>query len=187
MGDKNQVAYLKARVPSVDGPVLEVGSRDEGITSSFRDFYPGEYVGVDLQAGKGVDLVMDLSQSIEPLREGHFALVICCSVLEHVKDPWAMARNIVKLLRPGGKVYVSVPWAWRFHDYPDDYWRFSWRGIEALFPTLTFGHPEYSTTREGEFLPAVKDADNNLAVVIEGRKFIPYLMLNTIGWIETSK
>jgi SAM-dependent methyltransferase len=142
-------------------------------------------VGVDLLEG---DVVADLSKSIEPLEASHFALVICCSVLEHVERPWAMAQNITKLLRPGGRVYLSVPWVWRFHAYPDDYWRFTWRAIESLFPGVEWEAPEYSTTREGEFFPAVKDADNNLAVVIEGRKFMPYLMLHMIGtWTGTTK
>lgn len=180
MGDKNQRLYLRARVPAAN-PVLEVGSRDaNGNTSGFREFYPGEYVGVDLEPGKGVDVVADLCGP-HPLPEGHFGLVICCSVLEHVKDPWAMARNLTRLLKPGGKLYVSVPWTWRYHAYPDDYWRFSWSGIRTLFPDLAWGEPEYSTTREGDFLPAKPDVDNNLATVIEGRKFIPYLSLHMIG------
>ncbi len=36
MGDINQLAYLEHWVPKVDGPVLEVGSKDYGSTASFR-------------------------------------------------------------------------------------------------------------------------------------------------------
>ena len=180
MGDKNQLQFLKSRVPTIDGPVLEVGSRSTDTpTVSFRDVYP-EYVGVDLAPGNGVDVVADLSKP-NPLPEGHFSLVICCSVLEHVESPWAVAENITKLLRPGGTVYVSVPWIWRYHAYPADFWRFSWQGIEKLFPEIKWGEPMYSTTRVGEFFPAVPDADNNLAQKIDGRKFIPYLMLHMLG------
>lgn len=39
MGDINQVIYLKKYLPEVDGPVLEIGSKDYGSTSSFRDTY----------------------------------------------------------------------------------------------------------------------------------------------------
>ena len=155
---------------------MEVGSRQVGKTVSFRDEYPN-YLGVDIQAGEGVDVVADLSKS----HIGTFDLVICCSVLEHVQDPWSLANGITKHLKPGGRLYVAVPWTWRFHAYPDDYWRFSWRGIETLFPEILWEKPMYSTTREGEFFPAEFQSDNNLATVIEGRKFIPYLMLHMIG------
>lgn len=181
MGDKNQIYYLRRKLPVVDGPVLEVGSSNPaGNTSSFRSLYPGEYVGVDLAPGEGVDVVADLSKP-HGLPEGHFALVACCSVLEHCRNPWAMAENMTRLVRPGGAIYIAVPWTWRYHAYPDDYWRFSWSGIRELFPAITWDEPEYSTTREGEFLSARPDADNNMATVIEGRKFIPYLMLNMFG------
>lgn len=181
MGDKNQLHFLKARIPAVDGPVLEVGSKKYGFNVNFRDVYHGEYVGVDMAEGDGVDEVVDLSKTLGPLPEKHFSLVICCSVLEHVEQPYAMADNLVRLLRPGGRIYVSVPWTWRYHAYPADYWRFSWQGIQKLFPSLAWEEPMFSTTRDGELFPAVPDADNNLATVIEGRKFIPYLMLHMVS------
>lgn len=182
MGDKNQRHFLTRKLPSVDGPVLEIGAKEyQQFTCSFRGFYPTEYVGVDLEPGGGVDVVADLSESTAGLEEGKFALVIACSVLEHVKNPKAMAESMQRLVRPGGSIFISVPWVWRYHNYPDDYWRFSWAGIHALFPEVKWEPPEFSTTRDGELFPAVKDADNNLAVVIEGRKYLPYLMLQMIG------
>lgn len=103
MGDPNQLAYLKHWVPKADGPVLEVGSKEYGSTASFRDFYAGaEYVGLDMAEGAGVDLVADLTRTIEPLKERHFALGICCSVLEHVDKPWLFAANLTRVIRPGG-------------------------------------------------------------------------------------
>lgn len=190
MGDRNQQAFLEARLPKVNGPVLEIGSADaNGNNVGFRAMYPGEYVGLDMAPGKGVDVVADLSKD-NPLPEGHFALAICCSVLEHVQDPWAMARNITKVLRPGGQLYMSVPWVWRYHAYPDDYWRFSWRGIQVLFPEIEWGEPMYSTTSTGAGLfKAEPEADGNLAIVAEGVKFLPYLMLHMIGakWTEKTK
>jgi methyltransferase family protein len=180
VGDSSQLTFLKQRIPVVDGPVLEIGSRHvNGRTSSFRDFYKGTYIGVDCEAGEGVDVVADLAKTqiaCEPI-----ALAICCSVLEHVERPWIMAENITKLLRPGGKLYISVPWVWRYHAYPDDYWRFSWRGVQMLFPDLKWEEPLFSTTRAGELFPAVPNADDQRAMVVEGRKYLPYLMVNMIG------
>ena len=190
MGDINQLHFLRKKAPTSDGPVLEIGSKDYGSTSCFRDFYTGcSYVGVDLEAGKGVDVVADLTAGIAGLPENHFALAICCSVLEHVHKPWLMAENITRLLRPGGKLYVSVPWVWRYHPYPDDYFRFSFRGIRSLFEHFDWGPAYYSTTSEGDFFP-IDDTqhgiDNALAVVVKSegqrkRKYLPYLMVNMIG------
>ncbi len=190
MGDLNQLAYLKHWVPAVDGPILEIGSKDYGSTASFREFYVGnEYVGVDMAEGKGVDVVADLTESVGPLREGHFALGICCSVLEHVKRPWVFAQNLTRLIRPGGRLYMSVPWVWRYHAYPDDYFRFSHRGVISLFDEFEWSRVFYSTTASGEFVeitPEDAGGDNKMAVLVDTgrgdkRKYLPYLMVNMLG------
>jgi SAM-dependent methyltransferase len=190
MGDINQLLFLRKKAPTCDGPVLEVGSRDYGNTSSFRDFYrQSEYVGVDLSAGKGVDVVADLTGGIGSLTPNYFALAICCSVLEHVHKPWLMAENISRLIRPGGRLYISVPWVWRYHPYPDDYFRYSFRGVKSLFDQFYWDRAYYSTTAEGEFYTIDETqpgVDNSMAVITSHdgkvkRKYLPYLMVNMIG------
>ena len=189
MGDINQLTYLKRVMPSVDGPVLEIGSKDYGSTSSFRDFYRvPEYVGIDMEAGKNVDLVVDLTQGTGELRRGHFTLGICCSVLEHVRRPWTFAEHLTDVMRPGGALYMSVPWVWRYHAYPDDYFRFSWRGVMELFPAFTWSAICYSTNVPGEFVditPENTGVDYSLAAHADTpagqRKYLPYLMVNMLG------
>ena len=99
-----------------------------------------------------------------------------------------MAENITRLLAPGGKLYMSVPWVWRYHPYPDDYFRFSFRGVEALFPDLQWGTPYYSTNVEGEIYAITaetKNIDDQMARHAQTekgmRKHLPYLMVNMIG------
>ena len=189
MGDVNQLIFLKRFVSSVSGPVLEVGSKDYGSTSSFRSFYSGqEYVGIDMEHGKNVDLVVDLAKGTGGLQEGYFALAICCSVLEHVPRPWVFAEHLTRLVRGGGALYMSVPWVWSFHAYPDDYYRFSWRGIIELFPEFEWTNICYSTVVPDEFLditPENPRIDNGLALVVDSdegkRKYLPYLMVNMLG------
>ena len=111
MGDQNQLLYLQRFVPEVDGPILEIGSKNYGSTVPFRKHIPHrEYIGLDMAPGPGVDRVGDLSKDLCGLEKEYFSLIICCSVLEHVEKPWAMARNIVSLTKAGGRVYMSVPW-----------------------------------------------------------------------------
>lgn len=187
MGDSNQLAFLKQHVPTVDGPVLEVGSKQYGSTSSFRDFYRGvEYVGVDMEAGDGVDIVYDYAHpapddASPAAQRGPFALGVCCSVLEHVDLPWVFAANVTREIRRGGKLYMAVPFVWRWHPYPNDYWRFSWEGIKVLFHEFEWEQPIYSTTVPGEFFDAVPGADNECAVHHQGRKYLPYLQIHMIG------
>lgn len=190
MGDINQKVYLKKYMPEVSGPVLEIGSKDYGNTSSFRDhFLKNEYVGIDMEAGDNVDRVIDLTDGTGDLPLDHFSLAICCSVLEHVRRPWVMAENISRLVCSGGSLYMSVPWVWRYHPYPDDYYRFSWRGIIELFPEFEWKHIMYSGNVPNEFFEVTEDTieiDNRLAIkkrTLKGkRKYLPYLMINMLGF-----
>lgn len=190
MGDQNQLLYLQRFAPEADGVILEIGSKDYGSTVPFRQHIKySKYVGLDMAAGPGVDVVGDLSKELCGLPENHFSLVICCSVLEHVERPWMMAENITRLTKPGGRLYMSVPWVWRYHAYPDDYFRFSWRGIETLFPDLFWDDRYYSTSVIGEFFEISeqqKDADYRMTEYADlgqdrKRKYLPYLMVNMLG------
>ncbi|MCB1801345.1 MAG: class I SAM-dependent methyltransferase [Gammaproteobacteria bacterium] len=189
MGDKNQTTYLKRYLPSLEGPILEIGSKDYGNTASFRDHFVGnEYVGIDMASGKGVDHVLDLVEGTGDLPKSHFALAICCSVLEHVRKPWVMADNITSLVRSGGMAYISVPWVWRYHAYPDDYFRFSWRGVMELFPDFDWQYIYYSTNIDDEFYeitPETTRIDKELGIkkwTLHGkRKYLPSLMVNMLG------
>lgn len=131
------------------GRVLIVGSRIYGSCRDRRQLYH-EGIGLDMQAGDGVDVVHDLERPLPPELSG-FAHVDCCSVLEHVRRPWRMAKNIVAAMQPGGTLLVSAPFVWRQHAYPDDYWRFTPAALEVLFEGVElvdcrlFSHDEFVT------------------------------------------
>ncbi len=157
MGDRNQLAFISRHRARFSGPVLEVGSRDYGSTQPLRGLFPSEvYLGVDLQPGPGVDQALDLTRpfaEIEQELDGRrFGAIFCLSVLEHCAQPFLMADNLSRLLTPGGAIYVSVPFAWKFHGYPSDYWRFTHEGVKKLFPALRFDGQAacLSTSRNGE-------------------------------------
>ena len=167
MGDVNQLRFITDAAENLDGPFLEIGSKNYGSTQNLRPLFSnrGDYVGVDMATGDGVDCVVDLTQSFEnvdvALSGKRFRTIFCLSVLEHCAQPFAMADNIVRLLAPGGQVVISAPFAWKFHGYPSDYWRFTHEGIKQLFPMLAFDDEQcfVVTSRKDEFRPI----DNDLA------------------------
>lgn len=115
------------------GRTLIVGSHVYPGREDRRTLYP-DVLGVDMVDGPGVDYVLDMEKPLPKL--GWFDHVECLSVLEHSRQPWLMAANIERLLLPGGTLYVAVPFCWRLHAYPSDYWRFTPEGIRALFPGI---------------------------------------------------
>jgi SAM-dependent methyltransferase len=177
------MVYLEKMGGKTEGPTLEVGSKDYGNTQDFRGLIGGDYVGLDLESGKNVDVVHDLSEGTGPLEPESFGFIICCSILEHVKNPFKVAETLTNLLKPGGKIYVSTPWIQRYHKYPDDYWRFTFPALKLLFSELELTLPYLSTFTAGEFMDLERypDGDNSLAIIHDNRKYLPCYELHTIG------
>ena len=160
MGDRNQYEFVKKNRDLFHGPFLEIGSRRyDGLPRLHELFPEGEWIGVDRSAGEGVDLVADGTAPFEEVDKAlgrrRFATIFCLSVLEHCENPFVMAQNLTRLLEPDGLIFVSVPFAWKFHGYPSDYWRFTAEGVQKLFPDIVFlDHLDHGATSfPGETFP----------------------------------
>lgn len=136
--------------------VLIAGSRVYGSKVDRRTLYDGaEVVGVDLQGGTGVDLVADL----ESVAVGKFDHVDCCSMLEHCQRPWRVAENLEDSLTLGGSILISVPFVWRVHAYPSDYWRMTREAMPILFPRISWRLNVYLVN--GQVQTVVKGLNQN--------------------------
>lgn len=68
-------------------------------------------VGLDILALPGVDVVHDLNNIPYPFADSSFDEVHCNHVLEHVPDLSATMKEIYRIMRPGGILYIRVPHA----------------------------------------------------------------------------
>lgn len=67
-----------------------------------------------------------------PFQDGAFDVVISQEVFEHLPDPWAALAEVTRTLKPGGRLYLQVPFVIGYHSGPADYWRFTHEGLERL-------------------------------------------------------
>jgi len=160
MGDLNQYGFVKKNREIFSGPVLEIGARRYNDVPPLRALFAGEeWLGVDQKAGEGVDVVVDLTLPFDDVDAAlggkRFETIFCLSVLEHCEQPFVLAQNITRLLAPSGVLYVSVPFAWKHHGFPSDYWRFTPEGVEKLFAGIAFDErfDHGATSAAGEVFP----------------------------------
>ena len=117
--------------PDASASVLDFGC-------GFKPYYPlfaqsgCRYVGADIFDGQFVDVVCNMDKPLE-LQDEQFDAVLCTQVLEHVAEPAEVVAGFERVLKKGGKAFVSLPFAWEEHNYPADYWRFARGGIRHLF------------------------------------------------------
>jgi SAM-dependent methyltransferase len=129
-------------------PCLDLGSSDLSYRAEFqpwideRVFRPLAARGVvitycDLKNAPGVDLVIDLMcdddhaqiVALDP------KLVLCCNILEHVAEPAAFAARLATVVRPGGRIVLTVPHRFPYHEDPiDNGFRPTTLEVAALFP-----------------------------------------------------
>jgi SAM-dependent methyltransferase len=92
------------------------------------------------------DIVGDIHEL--PLADGSVDAIICIAVLEHVRNPFQAVAEMKRVLKPGGRAFVYVPFLFYFHSevgYYSDYWRFTKEGVEELFKdfsTIEFGQSD---------------------------------------------
>jgi SAM-dependent methyltransferase len=85
----------------------------EHLSYTSQDFaqYEGAGDGAGLQMGSWdtsrIDLVSDITEI--PVPSASFDAVMCIEVLEHVPDPTAAVRELVRVLRPGGTLILTAP------------------------------------------------------------------------------
>lgn len=100
---------------------LEVGALD--VNGSVRGYFTGDYIGVDMRDGPGVDLVANAHAL--PFDDNQFEVVVCTEMLEHDPAPWLSMPEMGRVLRPGGRLLLTTRGnGCSIHQYPGDLWRF---------------------------------------------------------------
>ena len=94
---------------------------------------PG-YINLDLFPMPDVHVAAD-AQAL-PFPDAIFQRVECDAVLEHVRHPEQVMREIVRVLAPGGYAHLVTPFCHPFHEYPKDYRRFTLDGLKELATEL---------------------------------------------------
>ncbi len=113
--------------------VLDVGSYD--VNGNYRGLFAGkniEYVGLDIEAGPNVDIVMDEPYSWHSIEDESFDYIISGQAFEHIEYPWLTIKEIYKKLKMGGIICVTAPNSTREHRYPYDCYRYFSDGLAAL-------------------------------------------------------
>jgi hypothetical protein len=119
--------------PEQISPLLNVGSS----TREFREvaqpwterhlFRPLRERGIklvhlDSRGGDGIDIRADILSDSDLPRIMTFKpkAILCCNILEHVREPERLARRCMEIVGPGGLIFVTVPRSYPHHRDPID-------------------------------------------------------------------
>lgn len=114
-------ADYEQRVASKD-LVLDVGGKNDQSRSHRRlrelSTNPGtQIVSTDVVTDYEPDLVDDICHSTVAAET--YDGIYVDAILEHVEEYWLAVDNIHRILKPGGEVFIFVPFFWQMHDLMD--------------------------------------------------------------------
>lgn len=123
---------IKTASPSLSGSLLDVGCGTKPYQALFE---VSSYTGLELDTPVArqrnvADAYYD--GEIFPFPNNSFNSVLCNQVLEHVFRPDAFLAEVNRVLKPGGRLLLTVPFIWDEHEQPYDYARYSSFGLRDL-------------------------------------------------------
>lgn len=126
--------YLGAAADSIPGGsrILDVGSGFAPYRELFaaHTYLTSDWEGTQYSPESAPDYICPADDL--PLDEGSLDGLVCTQVLEHLVDPRTALAEFHRVLRPGGKLWVTTPLTWYLHELPNDYYRFTSFGLAHL-------------------------------------------------------
>lgn len=118
--------------------VMEISAGEKWRNFPFRSFRALDYPEHDI-----------CNEVFDPALEGAFDLIIADQVFEHLLWPYRAARNVHRMLRPGGRFLVMTPFLIRVHEVPHDCSRWTETGMRHFLAEADFPIEEIETASWG--------------------------------------
>ncbi len=90
-----------------------------------------EVINSDIYPFENVDIIADLREL--PFRDNSVDMVILDAVLEHVPSVENGIKEVKRIIKSGGYIYINVPFLYPFHASPNDYKRWTIEGLKSDF------------------------------------------------------
>jgi len=134
---------LKNALPSFHGKLLDAGcgkmpykqyiSEKSSIT---------EYIGLDIESAIAYDKEIKPDYYWDgkkmPFEDNSFEGVFATEVLEHVPDVHLFLTEVMRVLKPRGYFFFTVPFLWPLHEVPHDEYRYTPFSLERVLKTANF-------------------------------------------------
>ncbi len=179
--------YINRHAALSGKTVLDVGCGG-GILSESMSTMGAAVTGIDLsekalqvaklhllESGKQVDYRHIAVEDLAEERPGHYDIISCMEMLEHVPNPGSVIESCARLLKPGGWVFFST-----LNRNPKSY-LFAVIGAEYILNLLPRGTHDYAKfIKPSELAQSCRNAGLNL-VGLTGMSYNPVTKVYSLG------
>jgi len=138
---------ISTYAPQLKGRMMDFGC---GLKPYETLFTVDEYIGVDYQAEgetyhqEKVDVFYD--GKTLPFPDNHFDSIFSSEVFEHIFNLPEIMLELKRVLKPGGKILITCPFAFGEHEVPSDYARYTSFAVKHMFISNGFNVLAYEKT-----------------------------------------
>ena len=131
---------LRRHASEMHGAVLDFGCGSKPYRSLFSA--ADRYVGVDVEVSghnhrtSAIDVFYD--GKTLPFEVATFDHVVALEVFEHVFNLIEILAELRRVVKPGGSLLISIPFAWPEHEQPYDFARYTSFGIVHVLEQAGF-------------------------------------------------
>ena len=188
LGSIVEFAKYAARKVRKNEKILDAGAGSQNYRIFFRHcrYEATDFCEVNklYENQDSLSFICDLQKI--PKKDNTYDAILNIQVLEHVKNPQKVVNEFYRILKKGGKLFLTVPQGWPLHDEPHHYFNFTCYGLKELFENAGFrikfikprgGYFHYLTITLHEIpLNFLKNSFNPLKFIVA----IPLLIITTI-------
>jgi SAM-dependent methyltransferase len=124
----------------IRGLVIDLGC---GASPYKKDILKGArtYIGVDWEYSlhdlSNVDVFADLTNPF-PFKNDYADTIVSFQVMEHLPDPLLFLAECYRVLKSGGRIFITLPFMWHVHEAPYDFYRYTRYGLQHLIKKSGF-------------------------------------------------
>jgi SAM-dependent methyltransferase len=148
---RNLYVNIREYATELSGKILDVGCGKKPYQHLFNK--ATQYIGMDIDnpghdhSTENIDVYYD--GKVFPFQDRSFDAVLTNQVFEHVFNPEDFMKEIFRVLKPGGKLLITVPFVWDEHEQPNDFGRYSSFGLSHVLEKNGFSILSFRKSTKG--------------------------------------
>lgn len=123
-----------------NGDLLDLGCGNVPLYDAYKNYVTSN-ICIDwensLHKNKYLDFNVDLNLAL-PLKDNQFDTIICSDVLEHIRDPNLLWKEMSRIIKDEGVLLLNVPFFYWLHEEPFDYFRYTSHALKSMAENNNF-------------------------------------------------
>lgn len=152
---KNIVSFMKSvaqKYANKPGKLLDIAPQiHEGASPFFHASILIDTFDIDPQST--AKYIGDICQYNSFILDETYDYIVCTEVLEHTLQPFNAVKEMWRILKPQGFLFISTPFNFRIHGPLPDCWRFTEHGLRALLQSFSIIELNNIPTDERDLMP----------------------------------